>query len=115
MTARPEFDVAAPPAAPPPGCGDPLLWQVAQLLHAAHAMGDVNGFCCACRAFAPCPARRCAAVALLAAFHRRGGHRPADRTGRRPWPGRPLRRLAKPANERANNRASEIAGGGERR
>jgi hypothetical protein len=64
------FDPADPPAAPPPGCGDELLWHVAYDLHRAHTDIDTDGFC-RCREFSPCAGSRLAALGLTAAFLRR--------------------------------------------
>jgi hypothetical protein len=62
------FDPYHPPAEPPCGCVDPMLWRVAYALYVAHHPRP-DGFC-ECRAFWPCERADLAADALSAAYDR---------------------------------------------
>jgi hypothetical protein len=62
------FDPDDPPAEPPEGCVDPLLWRVGFALLATHHPRP-DGFC-ECKVFWPCHAARLAEEALLAAYDR---------------------------------------------
>ena len=71
------YDPAHPPAEPPDGCTDPLLWRVAYALRAAHRPRPDNF--CECRLFWPCPAYQLADESLQAACDR-AVPRPRSRT-----------------------------------
>jgi hypothetical protein len=67
------FDPEHPPAAPPEGVLQPMLWRLAYRLHrdhqAAHAVDrPLPARCICCGANWPCPGRRLAERGLLAAF-----------------------------------------------
>lgn len=69
MALRLPFDPHDPPAEPPAGCADPLLWRVAYALRRAHQARS-DGWC-DCREFHPCPSRALADGALRQACRRR--------------------------------------------
>jgi hypothetical protein len=62
------YDPADPPAEPPDGCADPLLWRVSHALRHAHRPRP-DGFC-ECREFWPCPEAVLAERALHSAWER---------------------------------------------
>jgi hypothetical protein len=62
------YDVQDPPADPPEGCSDPLLWAVAYALRRAHRP-RADGWC-ECRSFWPCPSFRLADESLRTAYER---------------------------------------------
>jgi hypothetical protein len=68
MVDEPSYDPADPPAEPPGGCTDPLLWRVAHALHRAHRPRP-DGFC-ECRVFWPCATAKLARSALESAWDR---------------------------------------------
>ena len=70
MTNEP-YDACYPPAEPPDGCSDPLLWRVAYALRVAHPPRP-DGFC-ECRVFWPCPTVKFADQALGTAYDRPWG------------------------------------------
>ena len=63
------YDPVNPPADPPPGCADPLLWRVARALRDAHHPRP-DGFC-ECKSFWPCAPARLADESLRLACERR--------------------------------------------
>jgi hypothetical protein len=85
------IDFDNPPAEPPPGCVDPLLWRLSHRLHVAHAPGP-DGWCQTCRPrqFHPCSSRHLADRGLRGAcppqngFHRGTTYVPDGRGRWRP-------------------------------
>jgi len=62
------YDPTNPPAEPPAGCVDPVLWRVAFALRRAHHP-RLDDFC-ECKVFWPCPDARLADEALKLACDR---------------------------------------------
>jgi hypothetical protein len=62
------YDPADPPAEPPFGCTDPMLWRVAVALHQAHRPRS-DGFC-GCKSFWPCADTALSERAMHLAFDR---------------------------------------------
>jgi hypothetical protein len=59
------FDPEYPPAQPPTGCADPLLWHVAWGLHRAHRLLPTSDRACLCGLRHPCWGNRLALRGLV--------------------------------------------------
>lgn len=91
------FDPADPPADPPEGCRNRLLWQLARRVFGDHQPGP-DGFCLVCRPyqFYPCVGRQLADTGLRACYDESDGApwrcamaggppRGGNERGWRPW------------------------------
>ncbi|MDG4767474.1 hypothetical protein O7632_25775 [Solwaraspora sp. WMMD406] len=65
------WDLADPPAKPPPGCRDGQRWRTARTLYGEHVLED-TGAHCRCGELWPCPTHRRAIRALATAYLQAG-------------------------------------------